>query len=70
MYYVASTQYIYYQSAYTLLKCLDLHLITERLKLKIPWKNLYSAPIIAEVDGLYAIAGPATGELNTSPVKQ
>ena len=50
----------------------DDHLITERLKLKIPWKNLYSAPIIAEVDGLYAIAGPATGELNTrtSPVEQ
>ena len=35
------------------------------LKLKIPWKNLYSAPIIAEIDGLYVIAGPASG--NTQP---
>ena len=35
---------------------------TERLKLKIPWKNLYSAPIIAEIDGLYAVAGPVSGE--------
>ena len=34
----------------------------EKLKLKIPWKSLYSAPIVAEVDGLYVIAGPAAGE--------
>ena len=33
----------------------------ERLKFKIPWKNLYSAPIVAEIDGLYVITGPATG---------
>lgn len=41
---------------------LTTYVVTERLKLKIPWKNLYSAPIIAEIDGLYAIAGPASGK--------
>ena len=29
--------------------------------MKIPWKNLYSAPVVAEVDGLYIIAGPSSG---------
>ena len=48
----------------------DDHLMIGRLKLKIPWKSLYSAPIVAEVDGLYAIAGPAAGELHTSLVRQ
>ena len=33
----------------------------EKLKLKIPWKSLYSSPIVAEIDGLYAIVEPATG---------
>lgn len=32
-----------------------------KLRLKIPWKNLYSAPVVAEVDGLYILAGPASG---------
>lgn len=35
---------------------------TGKLRLKIPWKNLYNAPVVAEVDGLYALAGPAAGE--------
>jgi hypothetical protein len=33
-----------------------------KLRLKVPWKNLYSAPVVAEVDGLYVLAGPAAGE--------
>ena len=32
-----------------------------KLRLKIPWKNLYSAPVVAEIDGLYVLAGPAAG---------
>ena len=41
----------------------------ERLKLKIPWKSLYSSPIVAEIDGLYAIVGPATGEVHPNPTE-
>ena len=37
-------------------------LYIDKLRLKIPWKNLYSAPVIAEVDGLYILAGPAAGK--------
>ena len=37
-------------------------IIIDKLRLKIPWKNLYSAPVIAEVDGLYILAGPAAGK--------
>ncbi|KAK6178554.1 hypothetical protein SNE40_013319 [Patella caerulea] len=29
-----------------------------KLTLKIPWKNLYTAPVIAEIDGIYALAVP------------
>jgi len=32
----------------------------EKLRLKIPWKNLYTAPVIADVDGVYILVGPAT----------
>ena len=34
-----------------------------KLHLKIPWKNLYSAPVVAEIDGLYMLAGPASGKV-------
>jgi vacuolar protein sorting-associated protein 13A/C len=29
--------------------------------LKIPWKNLYSEPVVAKVDGVYLLARPNTG---------
>ncbi|KAJ7389007.1 hypothetical protein OS493_034400 [Desmophyllum pertusum] len=32
-----------------------------KLVLKIPWKNLYSEPVVAEVDGLYLLVRPNTG---------
>ena len=31
--------------------------------LKIPWKNLYSEPVVAQIDGLYLIVRPNTGRL-------
>ena len=30
--------------------------------LKIPWKNLYSEPVVAEVDGLYLLVRPNIGK--------
>lgn len=36
--------------------------LLDRLKLKIPWKNLYNDPVIIEVDGVYVLAGPAAGK--------
>ena len=33
-----------------------------KLVLKIPWKNLYSEPVVAEVDGLYLLVRPNTGK--------
>jgi len=41
---------------------------TGKLTLKIPWKNLYTEPVIATIDGLYALAVPNVGEL--SPFSQ
>lgn len=35
--------------------CLD------RLILKIPWKNLYTEPVIANVEGLYLVVVPNKG---------
>ncbi|XP_052785478.1 intermembrane lipid transfer protein VPS13A-like [Mya arenaria] len=32
-----------------------------KLTLKIPWKNLYTEPVIATIDGLYALAVPNVG---------
>lgn len=32
-----------------------------KLVLKIPWKNLYTEPVVAEVDGLYLLVRPNTG---------
>lgn len=34
---------------------------TGKLRLKIPWKNLYRDKVIVEVEGVYAVAGPASG---------
>ena len=31
--------------------------------MSIPWKSLYTDPVVIEVDGLYVIAGPENGEL-------
>ena len=35
---------------------------TGKLVLKIPWKNLYSEPVVAQVDGLYLLVRPSAGE--------
>ncbi|EDO34505.1 predicted protein [Nematostella vectensis] len=32
-----------------------------KLVLKIPWKNLYSEPVVAQIDGLYLLVRPNTG---------
>ncbi|XP_020917596.1 vacuolar protein sorting-associated protein 13-like [Exaiptasia diaphana] len=32
-----------------------------KLVLKIPWKNLYSEPVVAKIDGLYLLVRPNTG---------
>ena len=32
-----------------------------QLILKIPWKNLYSEPVVAKVEGVYLLARPNTG---------
>ena len=34
----------------------------DRLRLKIPWKSKFTDPVIAEVEGLYIIAAPLSGE--------
>lgn len=39
------------------------YFVTGKLTLKIPWKNLYTEPVIATIDGLYALAVPNVGEL-------
>lgn len=31
--------------------------------MKIPWKNLYTEPVVATIDGLYALAVPNVGKL-------
>ena len=33
--------------------------------MKIPWKNLYSEPVVAKVDGVYILARPNTGDTLT-----
>lgn len=33
------------------------------LHMTIPWSNLYSDPVIIEVDGLYAVIQPESGLL-------
>jgi len=34
--------------------------IVGQLKVKIPWKNLYNEPTVAQLDGLYILAVPNT----------
>ena len=36
--------------------------LTGKLTLKIPWKNLYSQPTVAILEGLYVVAVPKMGE--------
>lgn len=38
-----------------------------KLRLKIPWKNLYGAPVVADLDGLYVLVGPASGQYKPLP---
>lgn len=37
-------------------------IIAGKLVLKIPWKNLYSEPVEAQIDGLYLLVRPDTGK--------
>ena len=45
----------------SLLMLLVLH-IAGKLVLKIPWKNLYTEAVVAEIDGIYALAVPNAGK--------
>jgi len=40
--------------------------LAERVKLKIPWKNLYGEPTVAQLDGLYLVAVPTISEFQIS----
>lgn len=40
-------------------------LVSGKLTLKIPWKNLYTESVVASIDGLYALAVPNVGEFCT-----
>ena len=44
----------------------NVHHCTGKLRLKVPWSNLYTAPVVVEVDGVYIIAGPSSGENRNS----
>ena len=33
----------------------------DKFHINVPWKNLYTDPVTAEIDGLYIVAGPASG---------
>ena len=44
------------------LKCVITIIIAGKLVLKIPWKNLYSEPVVAQIDGLYLLVRPNTGK--------
>ena len=37
-------------------------IIAGKLVLKIPWKNLYSESVVAQIDGLYLLVRPNTGK--------
>lgn len=43
--------------------------MTGKLILKIPWKNLYSAPVEASVEGLFLLVVP-NQEVKYDPVKE
>ena len=36
--------------------------ILGKLVLKVPWKNLYTEPTVADLDGLYIVAVPNLGK--------
>lgn len=40
----------------------DIKWLTDRLRLKIPWKSKFTDPVVAEVEGLYLIAAPLSGK--------
>lgn len=44
---------------------LTIFLVSGKLTLKIPWKNLYTESVVASIDGLYALAVPNVGEFCT-----
>lgn len=44
---------------------LAIFLVSGKLTLKIPWKNLYTESVVASIDGLYALAVPNVGEFCT-----
>ena len=37
-----------------------------KLVLKIPWKNLYTDSVVAEIDGIYALAVPNIGRFRVN----
>ena len=46
---------------------LPFNFVTDKFSMKVPWSNLYwsnlyTDPVIAEIDGVYIVAGPASGE--------
>ena len=40
-----------------------------KLTLKIPWKNLYSSPVVATLEGLYILVTPNSGNCKNINVK-
>lgn len=44
--------------------------IPGKLTLKIPWKNLYGAPTIATLEGLYIVAVPNAGKFWVLPPQE
>ena len=38
----------------------------DKLHLKIPWKNLYTEPVIVNVKGVYIVAGPDSDNFGIS----
>jgi vacuolar protein sorting-associated protein 13A/C len=34
--------------------------VISNLKLKIPWKNLHSMPVVVQIEGIYAIMSPSS----------
>ena len=33
----------------------------DKFHMKVPWKNLYTDAVTADIDGVYIVAGPAAG---------
>lgn len=38
-----------------------------KLKLKVPWKNLYTDPVLVEVEDVFVVAGPTLGKIFIPP---